>query len=141
MESPTFAADLTVRFLWSICQKKKNQNEVYQVLDQATNKVQKIIELQDEDPILTLEKSKNFAKEFLEIIESQKRKLNEERELNLQAQQKRYTTEDFLFIESMSEPNKPKDWKKIFNIIHRLYFYKVCPNKNSHFLLHYIKSA
>lgn len=64
------------------------------------------------------EKSKNFAKEFLEIIDGQKRKLNEEYELDLQAsqtQQKKYTTEDILFIESMSEPNKSKKWKNIFN--------------------------
>ncbi|KAI8637001.1 hypothetical protein BD408DRAFT_354547 [Parasitella parasitica] len=121
LKSLTFAADSTVRFLWSICQKnmmKKNQNELYQVLDQATNKVQEIIEIQDEDPILMLEKSQNFAKEFLGIIEGQKRKLNEEYELDLQAleaQKKKYTTEDFLFIESMPEPNKSKNWKKIFN--------------------------
>ncbi|KAI8968427.1 hypothetical protein BDF20DRAFT_839533 [Mycotypha africana] len=55
------------------------------VLDQATNKVQEIIEIQDEDPILMLEKAKNFAKEFLGIIENQKRKLSEEYELDLQA--------------------------------------------------------
>ncbi|KAI8079701.1 uncharacterized protein B0P05DRAFT_469639, partial [Gilbertella persicaria] len=121
LKSLTFAADSTVRFLWSICQKnmmKKNQNEIYQVLDQATNKVQEIIEIQDEEPILMLEKTKNFAKEFLGIIEGQKRKLNEEYELDLQAleaQKKKYTTEDFLFIESMSVPNKSRNWKKIFD--------------------------
>jgi hypothetical protein len=119
LESLTFAADWTVRFLWSICQKnmmKKNQNELYQVLDQATEKVQEIIELQDEDPILMLEKSKNIAKEFLGIIEGQKRKLNEAYEVDPQAsQQKKYTTEDIFFIESMSEPNKSRKWKKIFN--------------------------
>lgn len=73
---------------------KKNQNEIYQGLDQATNKVQEIIEIQDEDPILMLEKAKNFAKEFLGIIEGQKRKLSEEYELDLQAleaQKKKYT--------------------------------------------------
>ncbi|KAI8970403.1 hypothetical protein BDF20DRAFT_826051 [Mycotypha africana] len=121
LESLTFAANSTVRFLWSICKKymvKKNQNELYQVLDHATNEAQKIIDLQDEDPILMLEKSKNFVKEFLGIIEGQKRKLNEEYELDLQAlqaEQKKYTTEDFLFVESMSEPNKSKNWKDIFN--------------------------
>ncbi|PHZ17102.1 uncharacterized protein RHIMIDRAFT_309933 [Rhizopus microsporus ATCC 52813] len=121
LKSLTFAADMTVRFLYSICQKnmkKKNKSELDQVFDQATNQMQKIVELQDEDPILMLEKSKKIAKEFLETIQGQKRKLNEEYELDLQAsqeQQQKYTREDFLFIESMSEPNKPKSWRKIFN--------------------------
>ncbi|KAI8359885.1 hypothetical protein EDC96DRAFT_595833 [Choanephora cucurbitarum] len=79
---------------------------------------QEIIEIQDEDPILMLEKAKNFAKEFLGIIEGQKRKLSEEYELDLQsleAQKKKYTADDFQFIESMSVPNKPRNWKKIYD--------------------------
>lgn len=59
-----------------------------------------------------LEKSKSFAKEFLEIIENQKRKLNEEYELDQQAWQQKYIKEYFLFVESMSKPNKPKDGKR-----------------------------
>lgn len=65
----------------------KKKSELDQVFDQATNQIQKIVELQDEDPNLMLEKSKNFAKEFLETIQKQKRKLNEEYELDLQAAQ------------------------------------------------------
>jgi hypothetical protein len=98
--------------------KKKDNRELDQIFDQAITQIQKIVELQDEDPILMMEKSKIYAKEFLETIQSQKRKLNAEYELDIQGsqkQQQKYSAKDFLFVERMSEPNKPKNWKNIFN--------------------------
>ncbi|KAG1277496.1 hypothetical protein G6F66_012278 [Rhizopus arrhizus] len=115
-----YAGDSTVRFLYSICKanmKKKEGGELVEIIDQSTEQIRKAIGL-DEDPILTAEKCKGFAEQLLETIQAQKRKLVEVYELDTevsQRQQKKYTTEDFKFIEANSEPNKTRNWKKIFN--------------------------
>ncbi|KAI8886844.1 DDE-domain-containing protein [Backusella circina FSU 941] len=104
LESLTFASDLTVRLLYSICQrnmKKKDQSELRQVFDQAINQVLKMVELPAENPAQMLEMSKNIAKELLGTILHQKRKLDSEYDLDqqtLQTQQQKYTAEDFQFI-------------------------------------------
>ncbi|KAG1534428.1 hypothetical protein G6F49_012498 [Rhizopus delemar] len=116
-----YAGDLTVRFLYSICKanmKKKGDSKIIEIIDQSTEQIKKAIELDEEDPILTAEKCKGFAEQLLETIQVQKRKLVEVYELDIEAsqkQQKKYTTGDFKFIKSNSEPGKPKNWKKIFN--------------------------
>ncbi|KAI7894698.1 uncharacterized protein EV154DRAFT_560063 [Mucor mucedo] len=64
-------------------------------------------------------KDQDLAKEFLGLIEGQKRKLNKENDdENEQAETppNKYTPEEFLFIQSMSHPNKSKKWKKIFDV-------------------------
>ncbi|KAI9468491.1 MAG: hypothetical protein EXX96DRAFT_624112 [Benjaminiella poitrasii] len=115
-----YAGDSTIRFLYSICKanmKKKGDGELVEIIDQSTEQIRKAIVL-DEDPILTTEKCKGFAENLLETIEVQKRKLVEVYELNAEAsqkQQKKYIAEDFEFIESSSEPGKPKKWKKIYD--------------------------
>ncbi|KAI8083322.1 uncharacterized protein B0P05DRAFT_536914 [Gilbertella persicaria] len=121
LSSLEFADDSTVRFLHSICKanmKKKGDSKMIQIIDQITEQIRKAIELDEENPILTAEKCRNFAEQLLETIQAQKRKLVEVYELDTevsQRQQKRYTTEDFRFIETNSEPNKTRNWKKIFN--------------------------
>ncbi|KAI9355222.1 hypothetical protein BD770DRAFT_324206, partial [Pilaira anomala] len=121
LESLTFASDLTIRFLYSICRrniKKKDQSELRQAYDQAINQVLKIVELPAENPAQMLEMSKNVAKELLETMQHQKRKLYSEYDLDqqtLQTEQQKYTAEDFQFIEIISKPNKSKNWKDIFN--------------------------
>jgi hypothetical protein len=121
LESLTFASDLTVRFLYSICQrsmKKKDHSELHEVYDQAISQVRKIVELPAENPAQMLEMSKSVAKELLETIQHQKRKLDSEYDFDqqtLQTQQQKYTAKDFQFIKTMSKPNKSKNWKDIFN--------------------------
>lgn len=64
-------------------------------------------------------KDQDLAKDFLGLIEGQKRKLNKERDdENEQAETppNKYTPEEFLFIQSMTQPNKSKKWKKIFDV-------------------------
>ncbi|KAI8877155.1 hypothetical protein K501DRAFT_230709 [Backusella circina FSU 941] len=105
-----YAGDSTVRFLYSICKanmKKKGDSKIIEIIDQSTEQIKKAIELDEEDPILTAEKCKGFAEQLLETIQVQKRKLVKVYELDTEAsqkQQKKYTTEDFIFIESNSEP-------------------------------------
>lgn len=118
LSSLEYAGDSTVRFLYSICKanmKKKGNSKIVEIIDQSTEQIKKAIELDEEDPILTAEKCKGFAEQLLEAIQVQKRKLVEVYELDIEASQKhqkKYTTEDFNFIESNSEPGKPKNWKK-----------------------------
>jgi phage FluMu protein gp41 len=121
LSSLEFTDDSTVRFLYSICKtnmKKKGDSKIIQIIDQSTEQIKKAIELDEENLILTAEKCKSFAEQLLETIQAQKRKLVEVYELDTevsQRQQKKYTTEDFKFIETNSEPNKTRNWKKIFN--------------------------
>ncbi|KAG0862805.1 hypothetical protein G6F16_012265 [Rhizopus arrhizus] len=121
LSSLEFADDSTVRFLYSIYKtnmKKKGDSKIIQIIDQSREQIKKAIELDEENPILTAEKCKSFAEQLLETIQAQKRKLVEVYELDTevsQRQQKKYTTEDFKFIEANSEPNKTRNWKKIFN--------------------------
>lgn len=98
--------------------KKKRDSKIIQIIDRSTEQIKKAIESDEENPILTAEKCKSFAEQLLETIQALKIKLAEVYELDTEAsqrQQKKYTIEDFKFIETNSEPNKTRNWKKIFS--------------------------
>ncbi|GAA5796666.1 hypothetical protein HPULCUR_002040 [Helicostylum pulchrum] len=94
-----------------------NKERLGQFFEEAIEQVQQIVKNQKEKSTSTTEKDENIVEDLLRKLQSQKMKMKAEDEEKDKGtkKRKRYIADDFLFIESISQPNKPKQWKRIFN--------------------------
>ncbi|KAG2235193.1 hypothetical protein INT48_003537 [Thamnidium elegans] len=123
LKSLAYNTDPTVKLLYAIANKMVTKAEAKimtnEFLEDTESKLQKIIELEDVEPDVIIEKSHMYVKEVLNSIQNQKRKLkDDDSELTGTEDNqniKKYSSDNYLFIETISEPGKYKKWKTIYD--------------------------
>lgn len=123
LESLTYNTDPTVKMLHSILHKMvtkggakiKKKVMVNQFLEDTESKLQEIVDFKNVESEAVIEKRNTYIKEVLNNIEKMKRKIEDDDGAQEDKNATLYSSDDFLFIETISTPGKQKNWKSIYD--------------------------
>lgn len=88
---------------------------VNQFLEDTESKLQEIIELKNVEYEALSQKSNTYVKEVLNNIEEMKRKFEDVDGAQEDQNTTKYSSDDYSFIETISIPEKHKNWESIYD--------------------------